>query len=472
MNDVFGMLGANRPWGWRAIALVMAGGLFMLNLDSAIIATSLPQMAKSFGRHPVELSLAISAYILAGAAAVPLSGWLADRIGARRLLLIALLVFTLASVACGLAQSFWPFVIARVVQGAGGSIMMPVGTAVVLRHTDRSRTIQAIGLVTWPAPDRAGARPGDRRLHHHLPELALELPAHVPLGAILLVLMRIILPEHRAAERRRLDITGLGLCSSAMIFLLAGLDMSSGDSAHPAIAIALVVLACILGILAVRHLKRHPAPILSLLPMRARSFALSIAGPGMPFRAVFSATPFLLPLLFQIGYGLSAVASGLLVLVYFIGNLGMKSLTTLLIQRISFRSLLIGNGIIVAVTVGACGWLDPAMPRPILLALLLAAGAARSLQFTALTTLGFAEIDPKLKNDASTLSSLIIQGTMAAGVAIAAFLLNLAQSRHAGHGAGPGDFRLVFEVLAVISLLAAVSYIRLPRGTGDEIRVR
>ncbi len=456
--------------GWRTISLVVAGCLFLLNLDSSIIGTSLPQIAASFGLRPVALSIGISAYILAGAAVVTISGWLADRLGSRRVLLGALAVFTLASIGCALARGFWPFVLWRVVQGAGGAVMVPVGQAVVLRASDRSRMIQAIGLVTWPSLIAPVLGPALGGFITTFFSWRWNFWLNVPVGLALAGFMLWALPDYRAERTRRLDLVGLLLTSAAMVCLLAGLDTSSGAAAHPRVGGALIVGGLAIGVLAVRHLRRHPTPVLSLLPMRVRSFAYSITGPGLPFRAVFAATPFLLPLLFQISYHLAAVSAGVLLLVYFAGNLLMKSLTTTIMRRVAFRPLLVGNGLLVALSVWGCGWADPHMPRPALMALLFAAGAARSLQFTALTTLGFADIEPPQKNDAATLSSLVILGTMAGGVAIAAFLLSLAQSRHAASAATAADFRLVFDLFAAAAALSALCYLLLPRDAGSRLR--
>jgi EmrB/QacA subfamily drug resistance transporter len=456
--------------GWRTIALVVAGCLFLLNLDSAIIGTSLPQIAASFHRRPVGLSVGISAYILAGAAVVPLSGWLADRLGARRVLLGALALFTLASIGCALADGFWPFILARIIQGAGGAVMVPVGQAVVLRSTGRDRMIQAIGLVTWPSLIAPVLGPALGGFITTFFSWRWNFWLNVPVGLLLATLILWLLPEYRAAQHRRLDLIGLALTSAAMLCLLAGLDTSSGGASRAILAVALIGLGVLLGVLAVRHLRRHPTPVLSLLPMRTRSFAFSIAGPGIPFRAIFSATPFLLPLLFQLGFHLEAVSAGMLLLVYFAGNLMMKILTTAIMQRVAFRTLLVGNGLLVALSVLACGYLDPRMPRLLLMTILFAAGSVRSLQFTVLTTLGFADIEPAQKNDAATLSSLIIMGTMAAGVAISAFLLTVVQARHAPTATNAADFRLVFDILAAVTAGAALSFLRLPREAGAHLR--
>ncbi len=455
---------------WRIVSLVVAGCLFLLNLDSSIIGTSLPQIAASFGLRPVALSIGISAYILAGAAVVSISGWLADQLGARRVMLGALALFTIASIGCALANGFWPFVLWRVVQGAGGAIMVPVGQAVVLRASDRSRMIQAIGLVTWPSLIAPVLGPALGGFITTFFSWRWNFWLNVPVGLALAAFILWALPEHRAEQPRRLDLTGLLLTSAAMVCLLAGLDTSSGAQANPRLGSGLILAGVVIGSLAVRHLRCHPTPVLSLLPMRVRSFAYSITGPGIPFRAVFAATPFLLPLLFQVSYHLAAVSAGVLLLVYFAGNLMMKSLTTLIMKRVPFRPLLVGNGLLVALSVWACGWADPHMPRLLLMAILFAAGVTRSLQFTALTTLGFADIEPPQKNDAATLSSLVILGTMAGGVAIAAFLLNLAQSRHASIGATAADFRLVFDLLAAAAALSALTYLRLPPEAGARLR--
>jgi MFS family permease len=173
--------------------------------------------------------------------------------------------------------------------------------------------------------------------------------------------------------------------------------------------------------------------------------------------------------MFQLGYHLTAVTAGALVLVYFAGNLGMKACTTAILRRVSFRPLLVVNGLIAAATVAACGWADPHLPRTLLMALLFSAGASRSLQFTALTTLAFADIGPAEKNNAATLSSLLIQGSMAAGVALAAFLLNLV-ARHAPAPAAPADFRLVFEIMAGLCAAASLGCLRLHAQVGERLR--
>ena len=457
--------------GWRTVALVVAGCLFLLNLDSAIIATSLPQIAASFGRRPVGMSIGISAYILAGAAVIPLSGWLAGRLGARRVLLGALAVFTLSSIGCALAGGFWPFVLARVLQGAGGAVMVPVGQAVVLRSADRGSMMRAIGLVTWPSLIAPVLGPALGGFITTYISWRWNFWLNVPVGLVLAGLILALLPEYRAAQHRRLDLAGLALTSASMVCLLAGLDTSSGQASHALLAVALIVLGLALGVVAVRHLRRHATPVLSLLPMRTRSFAFSLTGPGLPFRALFSATPFLLPLLFQLGFHLQPVYAGALLLVYFAGNLMMKTMTTAIMQRVAFRPLLVVNGVLVALTTFACGYLDLHMPRALLMAILCGAGCVRSIQFTALTTLSFADIEPPQKNDAATLSSLIVMGTMAAGVAIAAFLLNIAQSGHAASVATPADFRLVFDILAAVTLIAALGFLRLPRDAGANLRV-
>src|SRR6185437_2712737 len=262
-----------------AISLLVAGAFFMENLDSTVIVTAIPQMAKSFGIPPVDLSLGVSAYILAMAVLIPASGWLADRFGGKTVFASAIILFTLSSMLCGISPNLPIFVLARVIQGIAGAMMVPVGRLVVLRSAKKEEIIGAIGLIVWPGLAAPVVGP--------------------PLGGFITTYF-----------------------SWHWIFFL---NLPLG-----AVALAFAVLlvgGIAVGVVAVWHERREPHPLVDFYALRFKSFALTVWG-GTLFRASIGAIPFLLPLLFQIGFGLDAFVSGLLVLSVFAGNIVMKIFTT------------------------------------------------------------------------------------------------------------------------------------------------
>jgi len=304
----------------RVIALIVAGAFFMQNLDSAIINTSLPQMAASFRTHALDLSAGITAYVIASAACLPLAGWAADRYGSRRVFAGAIVVFTVASMACGIAASLEQFVAARVLQGAGGALMTPVGRAVVLRHTERSGLLRAIALLTWPsllAPVIAPVLGGFITTYL---SWRWNFLLNAPLGLAAVLLVNAHVPDERPGPRRPIDLVGLGLSSTALVALLYGIESLARGQREWRLALPLAAIGLAAAVLGWRHLRRHPHPLLDLSALDVPTFAACNAGAGFFFRTTIAATPFLLPLLFQVGYGLTPLASGGLVMVYFCGN--------------------------------------------------------------------------------------------------------------------------------------------------------
>jgi EmrB/QacA subfamily drug resistance transporter len=454
---------------WRLIALIVACAFFMQGLDSAIINTSLPQMARSFAVRPLDLSVGITVYMLALAACVPLSGWLADRHGARNVFLTAIVVFTAASLACGLSQNLWQFSVARAVQGLGGALMTPVGRMVVLRHAQKSELIQATALMTWPAllaPVIGPALGGFITTYIHW---RWNFLLNVPLGLLGLALVYAFVPNQREARRAPLDRRGFVLTALALVSLLYGLEAFAHARADWQWPLALIGIGALLTLLSVRHLRRAPHPLLDLTAFRVQTFAYSSLWAGSFFRMAINATPFLLPLLFQVGFGLSPLQSGMLIFAYFIGNLGMKTVTTPTLQRFGFRRVLVVNGLLGGMSIIACGFLTPDTPQWAMAAVLLAAGLTRSMQFTALNTLAFADIPAAQRGSASTLSSMLQQVSMVLGVALSAFVLNVAQWRHGGTVLTLADFRVAFIVVGGVGLLAAWRFLQLPRDAGDEL---
>ncbi len=455
--------GASRA---RLVALIVAGTFFMEYLDGTVIATALPAMAADFGRSAVTLSVGISAYLLTLAVFIPVSGWIADRYGTRDVFVAAIGIFTVASMLCGMCNGLAPFVAARVLQGAGGAMMVPVGRLAVLRTTEKAALVGAIALLTWPALAAPVLGPPIGGLLTTYASWRWIFYLNVPLGAAAMALAWRYLPNLHASERRPFDLAGFLLGGLALAALMEGMELVSAGLL--AGAAGLLALGLGLGVLAVRHARRTPHPVMALTPLAVRTFAATITG-GSVFRITIGTVPFLLPLLFQIGFGLDAFHSGLLLLGTFLGNIGMKPLTTGILRRWGFRSVGLVTGVFASLALLACAFLYPTTPLVVLVPVLFCGGLARSMQFTVLNTLAFADIPPPRMSSASSLSSVAQQMSVGLGVAVGAALLHLVAAR-AGH-ARPSlaDFHLVFVILAVVTLAGLPTFLRLPYDAGAEV---
>ncbi|PDQ18963.1 MFS transporter [Mesorhizobium sanjuanii] len=453
----------------RRVALIVAVAFFMQLLDSTIISTSLPQMGQSFGVPAVAMSIGITVYMLTMAVFVPLSGWLADRFGARNIFLIAIALFTMASVACGVSGNLTQFVAARAVQGLGSALMTPVGRILVLRNAPKSELLNATALITWPALFAPVVGPVLGGFITTYLSWHWNFFINIPLGVAGLGLVARFIPGDREAETRPLDWPGFLLTSVGLASMLYGLERIAHpeDGALP--TVALLGAGILVGWVAVRHLARTQHPLLDLTAFKVQTFAISTLTAGTVFRVAINATPFLLPLLFQVGFGLSPVDAGLMILAYFLGNLGMKTATTPTLRRFGFRLVLIVNGVIASLSIMACAAISPQTPQALVVALMLIAGLTRSMQFTALNTLAFADVTASQRSSAATLSSMLQQVAMLFGVAVAAALLNLSQIARGGPALDLIDFRLAFLAIGAIGLVAALRFLALPASAGAEV---
>ncbi|MEC5397339.1 DHA2 family efflux MFS transporter permease subunit [Uliginosibacterium sp. H1] len=453
----------------RIVALIVASAFFMNMLDGAIITTSLPQMAASFGVVPLEMSVGVTIYMLTVAAFVPLAGWLADRFGARNIFMLAILVFTLASLACGLAQELWQFVVARAVQGLGGALMTPVGRMVVLRNAQKSELLHATALISWPALFAPVIGPMLGGFITTYASWQWNFYINIPIGLVGLYLTARYIPKQGDESPRRLDLIGFVLSAGGLMCLLYGMESFAYSHGSPAISAALVAGGLLLGIFAVRHLHRAPVPLLDLRAFKVRTFSLCTLWAGSYFRTAINATPFLLPLFYQIGFGLNALQAGLYVLAYFAGNLGMKTVTTPTLKRYGFRTVLAINGVLAGLSIAACAFFTPQTSQVLMLVVLFIAGLTRSMQFTALNTLAFADIHASQRSSASTLSSMLQQVSMVLGVAVAALLLALSQHLHGNPSLQLADFRIAFIAFGALAFVSSLMFLTLPEDAGTEV---
>ena len=344
-------------------ALLVAGAFFMEFLDGSIIATALPQMGKTFHESPVALNIGMTAYMLSLSVFIPLSGWLVDRYGARGVFTVAIAIFTLASMLCGLCDNLTEFTLARILQGFGGAMMVPVGRIAVYKDTEKEDLIRATAFLVWPALAAPILGPPLGGFITTYSSWRWIFFLNIPLGIIAMVLSQFLIDGDREDARRPFDWAGFVLSASAMTTFMYCLELIGRQTTPWGPAGWLLAYSIVAGAAAIWWFRTAPHPLIDLQAMKAKTFSVTIYG-GSLFRIALSAVPFLLPLLFQLVYHLSAFAAGSLLLALFAGNLAMKSVTTFVLQRFGFRATLLVNGTIAAACMAACGLLvafDPDM---------------------------------------------------------------------------------------------------------------
>jgi EmrB/QacA subfamily drug resistance transporter len=452
----------------RGLALIVASAMFMEQLDGTIVATALPAMARSFAVPPAFMSIAMTAYLISLAVFIPASGQLADRLGARRVFAAAILVFTFASLACALAPTLPMFIAARVVQGVGGAMMVPVGRLILLRTVDKSERIAAMAWLLVPAMVGPVVGPPLGGLIVTLADWQWIFYINLPIGVLGLALVARYIPETARHAAHRFDLRGLVLSGIALCAVTGAFEIAARNPHNWPPALAALLLGAAAGALYIGHARRHPDPVLDLRLLRHPSFLAAITA-GTLFRIGFGALPFLLPLMLQLGFHLSALQSGLITFASAASSMAMKAVTVKILRRFGFRSTLIWNGLACTVFLAICAAFRPAWPLVSLYAVLFIGGAFRSLQFNAYGSIAYADISQARMSAATSLYSTVHQLSLSFGVAIAAAILALALAA-AHHPANPlPAYSIAFLCISAISLPAVLICTRLPATAGDEL---
>jgi EmrB/QacA subfamily drug resistance transporter len=451
-------------WAGRGLALLVAGTFFMENLDGTVIATAAPRMAASFGVEPVSVNAAMTAYLVTLAVGIPASGWLAGRFGARAVFCAAIVVFTVASGLCAASGSLPVLTVMRVVQGLGGAMMVPVGRLVVLRATDRRDLVRAIAYLTWPglvAPVLAPAIGGVVTEYASWRWIFL---LNLPLGAVAVVLALRMVPRERSAEASTLDWPGLALTGLGLGGLVVGMDRAGDPHVDWALAGGALGIGAVACALAAWRAWSQPNPLVDLRALRVPTYRVATVS-GSVFRAMVTAVPFLLPLLFQDGFGWGPVRSGLVVVAVFVGNIAIKPATTPLLRRFGFRPVLLASIAGLALGLAGCALLSPLTPLWAVLVVLCVGGAFRSTGLTVYNTLQFADVDRSRFAGANTLAATGQQLANGLGIAVGALALRLGTQAVGGLG----SYRVAFGVLVVCLLACVVPVLRLARDAGDAV---
>ena len=454
----------------RLLPLIVACALFIENMDSTAIATSLPMMAHDLGTEPIALKLALTSYLLALAVFIPVSGWIADRFGARSTFVCAITVFLLGSLACAWCGSLESLVAARFVQGMGGALMVPVGRLVLLRAIPKSELVNALSWLTIPAlvaPMIGPPLGGFITTYFHWRWI---FGINLPMGALGIALAWRFIPDLRE-EVAPLDwvgflLSGVGLALAMFGFSTLGRHMVSLP----------VAAAClILGLLAlggyVVHAHRHPHPLLDLGLFKLATFRAGVLG-GSVFRIGIGAIPFLLPLMLQLGFGLNPLQSGLLTFASAVGAIFMKTIAARVLRRFGFRRVLWINTLVCAVLLACYGLFRADTPHLVIIGTLVIAGCFRSLQFTSLNAISFAEVDQRAMSQASSLSGMMQQLSLSLGVAVAGYALQIAGAFNGNTPTAAGNFSPAFAMVAAVSALSVWMMRALPAHAGYEMSGR
>lgn len=449
------------------MALVVAAAFFLETLDGTILVTAAPAIAADFGVAAADIGIAMTAYLLAVAVFIPVSGWAADRWGARRVFIAAIVVFVVASLLCALSTSLPTLTAARVLQGIGGSMMVPVGRLIVLRTTERSELLRVIAYLTWPALVAPVIAPLAGGLITQYLGWPWIFYLNLPLGAALALVSVIVIPRDAAPSPRTLDTVGLMGVSITTVSLVLGLDsVAHPDRTTP--GVVLIGLGLLVGVFTVRRLRRVPVPFIDLSSFRAPSFRVTNSS-GVLYRTAVSSAPFLLPLLMQEGFGWSPVVAGTMVMWVFVGNLAVKPATTWVIRTLGFSTVMALSALGVAATFLATAFMDAQTPVVLLAGVFLLSGVFRSTGFTAYGTIQFADVPADHLNGANTLSSTLVQLASGLGIALTVVVIRLAELVPA-LDAGLAPYRGALVVMAALVALSAIGAYRLPPGTGEQVR--
>jgi EmrB/QacA subfamily drug resistance transporter len=448
----------------RIVPLILAVALFMEQMDSTVIATALPSIAADLHVGPITLKLALTSYMVALAVFIPISGWMADRFGAKRIFRIAICIFIIGSVLCAVSGGLMQFVGSRFLQGVGGSMMTPVGRLVLVRTTKRSDLVSAMALLSIPALVGPLAGPplgGFITTYFSWHWIFL---INVPVGIIGVILATIYLPEVEATAPPKLDFTGFLLTSFSAAGIVFGMSVISLPALPPAVGISAVIIGFICGFLYVRHARNHPAPILNLKLLRKATFRASVTG-GTLFRICIGAMPFLMPLMLQLGFGLNPFQSGLITFAGAIGAISTKFIAKRVFAAFGFKAALLSAAGVTTATTVAIGFFEPVTPHIIIIVVLLIGGFSRSFFFTGINALAFADVDDKEASQATSLSSVMQQISLALGVAVAAAILETT-TFFSGTSLQVVDFHIAFFAISVLTVVATIPFIRMDRNAG------
>ncbi len=454
----------------RNLALLVSGCAFIELLDGTIVTTSAPRIASALHVSVGSIGLLITAYLVTVAVLIPLSGWTAARLGGRTTLLAAISVFVLGSIGCAASSTLTVLVLMRVLQGAGGAMMVPVGRMLVVSRADSSNLMRVTAFLVWPAliaPVLAPLLGGLITTYMNWHWLFL---INVPLGVLGLVMAVRIVHPARLPDPGRLDRLGVLLTGAALGGATVTANLLATTTGKWTLVVGIGAASVVLLVAAVHHLLRTDVPLVNLRLLRIDTFRSAMTGTALYF-TVMSSGPFLASLMFEEVFGWSAVKAGSLVLFLFVGNIAIKPATTPLYSRFGFKHVLIAATATMAVAMVCLGLTDLSVPLSVLVVILIVIGASRSTGATGYMTITYADVPPAEMRHATTLQTTLQMLAAGAGIAVSAIALRI------GHLLSPAgeahtEYLVAFSLMACVSLLATFEASRMHSGAGDALRVR
>ena len=451
--------------------LIIATALFMENLDGTVLATALPAMAADLHEDPVALKLALTSYLLSLAVFIPLSGWAADHFGARRVFRAAIFTFTLGSILCGFSTTLTTVVLSRVVQGLGGAMMVPVGRLVLLRTAPRHELVRAMAWLTIPAligPLIGPPFGGFIATYFHWRYIFW---INVPIGLLGVILVTRFIPNLREDNVPPLDVRGAVLSGLGLSCLVFGFTIAGRGFAPTPVVVAVIATGAVALAAYIRHAREAPYPIIDLRLLRIPTFRAAVFG-GFLFRVGLGAVPFLLPLLLQAGFKLTPYQSGLLTFVAAAGAMAMKTTAQPILRRFGFRHVLAANALVSSAFLCVNALFSATTPHWLIMSVLLVGGFFRSLEFTALNAIGYADIDKEEMSRATSFTAVGQQLALSTGVAIGAAALEASRALRGGGELRADDFAPAFYVVAAISVASVALFWKLAPNAGDDLTGR
>ncbi|ODT75270.1 MAG: MFS transporter [Pelagibacterium sp. SCN 64-44] len=452
----------------RTIPLILATAVFMENMDSTVIATSLAAIAADIGTDPISLKLALTAYLVALAIFIPISSWMADRFGARRVFRTAMLVFMIGSLGCAFSGSLAEFVVARFIQGMGGAMMGPVARLVLVRMTPRHQLVDAMAWLTIPGLIGPIVGPPFGGFLTTYFSWHWIFIINIPIGVLGIVLVGFALPNEARNRPRNIDGKGFVLAGLAFALFAFGCSVVSLPALPPVYGIVAAALGIGLGYVYTRHALASEFPLLDLRLLKVRNFRITMVA-GTFFRLGQGATPFLFPLMLQLAFGLSPFESGMVTFAGAIGALVAKFTANWIFAHWGFKYPLVISTAISAAGIVAMGLYAPGTPIPLILAILVFTGFWQSTFWTGSNAFTFADIEDKDAGQANVMSQVWGQLMFAMGVALGGGMLELAHRLRGGEELALVDFHIAFYVVAAVGAVSTLLYLRLPKNAGHQL---
>jgi EmrB/QacA subfamily drug resistance transporter len=452
----------------RKVALIVASAMFMEQMDGTVLATALPTMAHSLGTDPLHMNVALTAYLLSLAVFIPASGTVADRFGARNVFRAAIVLFTLGSILCAQAPGLSFLVGSRILQGIGGAMMVPVGRLVLLRSSSKAELVTAMAWLQIPASIGPILGPPIGGFIVTYLDWHWIFYINVPIGILGIVLATRYIEDVRETRRVRFDFVGMTVSGGALACLMWGIEMASRGFGTSQAALALLVVGVMLAIMYRRHARRHPQPVLNFRLMRIPTFRISVLA-GTCSRIVVGAVPFLLPMMLQLGFGMSAARSGLIIFASAAGSLAMKPIAPRVLRRIGFRNTLVWIGLPATLLSAIIAFFRPNWPMPLIYGLLLVGGFLQSLLFIAYNTIAYADVPRRQISAATSFYTTFQQLALSLGIAVSAASLSFSSKLRGHTTLQLSDFTCAFLIVAAVALFAPLLSATLKPNSGEEL---